>query len=122
MTYDEDSFSFILSQIPNTWVHVSTVDNLTTLEPRTPQTAYEPDTARICTAPTLTKCLKGRYTDKGETLHVYIIDIDKPCYKPTVAQVIDVNETNEHWILNPVKCQKIGTVKTTKIHKTSASW
>jgi hypothetical protein len=120
--YDEKSMSDFLAPFRGLFFHVSARHGMTELIPAVPSAnSRESSRARVCVSGTLEGCLKGRYTEAGEELAVYVVD-GQPDYKPTVEDVCDVDETNEHWFFNKVRCQQVGVVKCHKTWNTKKTW
>ena len=101
---------------------ISSNDSLSELNPRVPdnyftKNGYEDNaTPRISFAPSIDKCLAGLSQNvEGNTYSVYKpIDISKhKVFKPNPKAVPDSLITDELWICESVKLEKVGSIKVT---------
>lgn len=101
---------------------ISSNDSLKDLNPRVPDNFFtkngyeDSSTPRVSFAPSVDKCLAGLSQNvEGKTFTVYKPkDIKKyKIYKPNTKAVPDSSITDELWICEPVKLEKIGTLKVT---------
>lgn len=106
-----------------TLYHVSENSRLKELEPRImtkPLREENLGVPRICVAPTVDQCFRALeiYLDrfpgmKIKTYYVYkpIITSTTRIVAPDARLVPDVEITGEHWILNPVRVEKVGSIR-----------
>ena len=101
---------------------ISDNESLSELNPRIPNNyftehGYEDNsTSRISFAPSVDKCLAGLSKNvEGKTFNVYKpVDISKhKVFKPNAKAVPDSSITDELWICEPVKLEKVGVIKVT---------
>lgn len=63
--------------------------------------AFEPDTARICVSSTISGCFVAKYVQDMHEFYIYRTK-RKVCAVPPV-EVLDHKITNEYWLLNTTK-------------------
>ena len=100
--------------------HISKDPNLNHLTPKIPEQAeigFEDTTIpRVCCCSSIDKCLIAMCgVCNNEKLYVYKLNItdDKIVYTPRKVKkyVTDASFTKEHWILDQVDVQKLGTIE-----------
>lgn len=97
------------------YYHVSPVEGLTELEPHVPYDAEwgEPDTPRVCAAPTFEQCMLGT-GDFDVPVVLYAIGREPDVDNAGVigyGGVHDAVETGEVWYLSPVPCREAGRME-----------
>lgn len=75
----------------------------------------EPETPRICVAPTIEGCLVavGRCLDKKKPIYIYRTKYKVSSVLP--ENIIDCKITCERWIIRPVKFIKVGEIDKNKL-------
>ena len=103
------------------WYHISTTlkykeillkpwDNARSLMSKASNRDYsEPDTERICVAPSMAHCLTAVPYCPGDTYHIYRTKSRIKANKP--EDVFDSNITQEAWIQKPTVFVNIGTLR-----------
>ena len=68
-------------------------------------------TKRICVSTSIDGCLSGIEDLLIDGIYNVFTCSSSNYYKPTVEQVIDVNNSDEYWILSDVKLTKVCSIK-----------